>query len=305
MVQMHKVLAIVGPTAVGKTSLSIEMAKQLNGEIISGDSMQVYRGLDIGTAKVTSEEMQGVTHHLINICDVHERYTAAKFVADATKAINEIEKNGKLPIIAGGTGFYLQALDQGMNLGGDTNSETRSKLMDQAKADGPEKMHEWLSKVDPQSGNKIPANNLRRVVRALEVYLDTGQRFSEQKNADQLFDFHYVALTAERNLLYDRINRRVDMMVDDGLIQEARWLLEQGGRELPASQGIGYHEFFDFFEGKVTENEAISKVKQDSRHYAKRQLTWFRNKVVANWYNLIEKENTISEIISDTRNWLK
>ncbi|WP_268912988.1 tRNA (adenosine(37)-N6)-dimethylallyltransferase MiaA [Lentilactobacillus sp. SPB1-3] len=305
---MHKVLAIVGPTAVGKTQLSIELAKQLNGEIISGDSMQVYRGLDIGTAKIKPEEMQGIPHHLIDICDVNERYTVARFVEDAIEAIKEIEAAGKLPIIVGGTGFYLQALEQGLNLGGNqdvSESPVRQELLAKATEMGYQAMHDWLLKVDPKAAEKIPATNQRRVIRALEVYLQTGERFSEQINNESNLDFKYVTLTADRELLYDRINRRVDIMVEEGLFKEARWLYDQGGRSLSASQGIGYHELFDYFDNQTSKENAIAKVKQDSRHYAKRQLTWFRHKVKSNWYNLIQHENTVDEIIEDAREWLK
>lgn len=305
---MHKVLAIVGPTAVGKTKLSIELAKQMNGEIISGDSMQVYRGLDIGTAKVTTEEMHGIPHHLINICDVTERYTVARFVKDAIAAINQIEAAGKVPIIAGGTGFYLQALEQGLNLGGNQEmdeSPIRQELLTKATEIGNEAMHDWLTEVDPHAAAKIPATNQRRVIRSLEVYLQTGNRFSEQVNNDSDLDFKYITLTTDRNLLYDRINQRVDVMVTKGLFKEARWLFDQGGRKLPASQGIGYHELFDYFKNQITKDEAIDKVKQDSRHYAKRQLTWFRNKVDSNWYDLVQQKNSVSEIVEDASKWLQ
>ncbi|WP_283678232.1 tRNA (adenosine(37)-N6)-dimethylallyltransferase MiaA [Lentilactobacillus sp. Marseille-Q4993] len=305
---MLKVIAIVGPTAVGKTDLSIRLAQQFNGEVISGDSMQVYRGLDIGTAKVTKDERQGIVHHLIDICDVSEQYTAARFATEASNAINEIHSRGHLPIIAGGTGFYLQALAEGLNLGGQQstdNPEVASKIDKIYLEQGKDGLHEWLQQLDPASGAKIPANNVRRVKRALNVILNTNQLFSVQVDEEPELDIYYIGLTTDRTLLYERINKRVDLMIDAGLENEAHWLYDQGGNSLPAAKGIGYHELFEYFDGETSFEDAVELIKKDSRHYAKRQLTWFRNKVSPNWYNLVEHPDTIENVIHDVDSWLK
>ena len=303
---MKKVLAIVGPTAVGKTALSIQLAHQFNGEIISGDSMQVYRGLDIGTAKVTAKEMDGITHHLIDIRDIDERFSVADFVSEAIKAIDLITSSGKLPIIVGGTGFYLQALLDGLELGGDQyqNADLRKQLREQADEKGNQALHDRLAEVDPQAAAEIPVNNVRRVIRALEVYIKTGRRFSDQKNDGRSFDAFLIGLTTDRALLYQRINQRVDMMMAAGLLEEAQFLYAHHGTEYQAGKGIGYHEFYPYFKGDITLEEAVDLVKKDSRHYAKRQLTWFRNKTRPNWYNLVEHPETITQIEADVRKWL-
>lgn len=304
---LKKVLAIVGPTAVGKTDMSIRLAKQFNGEVISGDSMQVYRKLDIGTAKITESEKQGVVHHLIDIRNIDERYSVADFVSDATELINQISKAGRLPIIVGGTGFYLQALLDGLELGGDhyTDDHIRKELFKRAADQGNNELHRQLAAVDPVSAAAIPANNVRRVIRALEVYIKTGRKFSDQTNHSQPdFDSFIVGLTTDRQKLYDRINQRVDLMVKAGILDEARYLYDHGATGLQAGKGIGYHEFYDYFNGWISLDEAVALVKQDSRHYAKRQLTWFRNKTHPNWYNIIEHHADVTRLISDVSKWL-
>ncbi|MHA8262896.1 tRNA (adenosine(37)-N6)-dimethylallyltransferase MiaA [Lactobacillaceae bacterium Melli_B3] len=303
---MQKVLGIVGPTAVGKTALSIQLAKQFNGEIISGDSMQVYRHLDIGTAKVTEAEMDGVVHHLINIRNVDQRYSVADFVADASQLINEIHQRSKLPIIAGGTGFYLQALLDNLTLGGDDQStgELRRHLQAQAKTVGKYAMWEQLLNVDPTAARQIPVNNVRRVIRALEVYQATGQRFSAQPQlvADQ-YDSLLIGLNTDRALLYERINHRVDLMMQAGLLDEAKWLFDQGGSKVAAGKGIGYRELYPYLNGQITLSDAVAKIKQDSRHYAKRQLTWFRNKMDVRWFDVIQHPNAISTVEKVVAKW--
>lgn len=305
---MTKVLAIVGPTAVGKTDLSIKLAQKFAGEIISGDSMQVYRGLDIGTAKVTKEEMDGVKHHLIDIRNIDERFSVADFVQRASKDIQTIIKSGNLPIIVGGTGFYLQALLSGLELGGDEyeNNQLRQQLLSDAQNDGYEKLHHRLAEVDPDAAVGIPANNVRRVVRALEVYIKTGHRFSDQHNTGNKYDAFVIGLTTDRELLYQRINQRVDQMIATGLVNEAKALFDQGGQGFQSGKGIGYRELFPYFEHQVSLDEAIDTIKKDSRHYAKRQLTWFRNKTEPkpNWYNLVEHPEAIKRINEDVTKWL-
>ncbi|EEI70211.1 tRNA (adenosine(37)-N6)-dimethylallyltransferase MiaA [Lentilactobacillus hilgardii] len=304
---MKKVLAIVGPTAVGKTAMSIKLAKMFRGEVISGDSMQVYRNLNIGTAKITEEEKEGVVHHLIDVRDIDQRFSVADFVSEATKLINEISIAGNLPIIVGGTGFYLQALLDGLDLGGDRfeNDTLRQQLLDQAKEHGNAALHEQLERVDPQAAKKIPANNLRRVIRALEVYIKTGNRFSDQENQPNQYDSLIIGLTTDRKKLYDRINHRVDLMMTQGLLKEADYLYKNGGDKLQAGKGIGYHEFYDYFKNQISLTEAVDLVKKDSRHYAKRQLTWFRNKTKPNWYDVLDFPDDVKRLEADVGNWLE
>ncbi|MEJ6400540.1 tRNA (adenosine(37)-N6)-dimethylallyltransferase MiaA [Nicoliella lavandulae] len=304
---MQKVLGIVGPTAVGKTKLSIQLAKQFNGEIISGDSMQVYRHLDVGTAKVTPTEMDGIPHHLINILDVHQRYSAADFVADAKQLIIEITNRGKLPIIAGGTGFYLQALLANLNLGGDSESDgqVRQQLHQTAQSIGPEAMWQRLNHVDPDAAAKIPVSNLRRVIRALEVIQVTGNLFSAQPQLTAApYDSLLIGLNTDRALLYQRINHRVDLMLDHGLLNEAKWLFNQGGDDVPAGKGIGYRELYPYLNGQCDIASAVDKIKQDSRHYAKRQLTWFRNKMNVAWFDVIQHPAAVNDVKKLTSDWL-
>ncbi len=302
---MNKLLAIVGPTAVGKTAMSIKLAQKFDGEIISGDSMQVYRGLDIGTAKVTDEEKAGIPHYLINVRDIHERFSVADFVHEATTLITDISDRHKLPIVVGGTGFYLQALLEGLTLGGDTyrDSELRKKLKAEAENQGPQKLHDRLAKVDPVSAARIPVNNVRRVVRALEVYIKTGQPISQQTNQQVDLDDFVVGLNTDRAILYQRINQRVDAMMAAGLLTEAKMLFENGGTELQAGKGIGYHEFDPYFEGRISLDQAVEQVKQDSRHYAKRQLTWFRNKTKPHWYDVITSPYDVNRLMKDVERW--
>lgn len=306
---MSKVIAIVGPTAVGKTSLSIKIAKAFDGEVISGDSMQVYRHLDIGTAKVTPEEQDGIPHHLIDICDINERFSAAKFKQMAGAAISEVTSHGHLPIIAGGTGFYLQALMQNLALGSDNFDDQTKKIRIHwkkvAEEHGAEYVWQQLQKKDPVASEKIPAANTRRVIRALEVIEKTGQLFSDQPQYESNNDFFLIGLTTDRPILYDRINKRVDQMVENGLLEEAKWLYDHDGINMPAGKGIGYHELFPYFQGQCSLDDAIAKIKQDSRHYAKRQLTWFRNQTDAHWFDLVNHPEEIKQIKQLVTGWLK
>ncbi|MGQ2282256.1 tRNA (adenosine(37)-N6)-dimethylallyltransferase MiaA [Apilactobacillus kunkeei] len=303
---MQKVLIIVGPTAVGKTSLSIKLAKKLNGEVISGDSMQVYKHLDIGTAKVTKEESEGIVHHLIDIIDVDKRYSAADFVESANKLIEDIHKRGKLPIIVGGTGFYIQSLVDGLNLGGDhyDNEEYRNKMHSFAEEFGKHALWLKLNSIDELSAQKIDEENERRVIRALEVYHNTGVKFSEQTDNVVTIDPYIIALNTDRKVLYNRINKRVDVMFKEGLIDEAKWLDQKGDVSLPAYKGIGYREFINYFHGDLNLEDVSELIKKDSRHYAKRQLTWFRNKMKVNWYDIISNMEVAKDIEKDVLNWL-
>lgn len=306
---MTKVVAIVGPTAVGKTALSIRLAKALKGEVISGDSMQVYRHLDIGTAKITPAEAAGVPHHLIDICNIDERYSAAQFKQQAEAQIGAIAKRGHLPFIVGGTGFYLQTLTANLTLGQDhfdaRSAQIRHHWHQVAAEQGADYVRNELRRRDPVAEQNIEKGNLRRVIRALEVIEKTGRRFSDQPHQPASNEYLLIGLTTARPVLYERINRRVDLMVDQGLVDEARWLYDRGGATLPAGKGIGYHELFPYFAGEATLDQAIQKIKQDSRHYAKRQLTWFRNKMAVHWFDLVSGTNDYEQIKSFVQEWLK
>ncbi|MCY9806922.1 tRNA (adenosine(37)-N6)-dimethylallyltransferase MiaA [Lentilactobacillus senioris] len=304
---MQKIIVIVGPTAVGKTNLSIKLAQKFNGEIISGDSMQVYRHLDIGTAKILPNEQQGIPHHLINIKNVNERYSVADFVTDAQNTIADIISRDKLPIIVGGTGFYISALLNGLQLGGDYDfdSQLRTELLDIAEQQGKIALLSRLQKVDSLAAAQIDTANTSRIIRAIEVKEKTGHSILEQTNHVPEIDPYVITLTTERAVLYDRINTRVEQMMTAGLLKEAHWLFDQGGESLPAGKGIGYREFNPYFNGNSTLENAVAEVKKDSRHYAKRQLTWFRNKTKVNgWYDLVAQPAELTKIETDVANWL-
>ena len=301
-----KVIAIVGPTAVGKTSLSIELAKQFNGEIISGDSMQVYRGLDIGTAKVTAEEMEGIPHHLIDVRDVDESYSAADFQKAARKAIQEISDRGKLPIIVGGTGLYIQSLLWDYKLGNEGELEDdslRAKYEAFAEENGNLALWEKLQLTDPLAAEKIHCNNRKKMIRALEVFELTGHSILEPKEQPkELYDSFLIGLNTDRSILYQRINPRVDLMVEQGLLAEAKNLAKNP--TVQAAQGIGYKEFFPYLSGGSSLEAALEEVKLHSRRYAKRQLTWFRNRMSVRWYDLIQQPEKIDEIKTEIATWL-
>lgn len=304
-----KIIVIVGPTAVGKTDFSIELAKRFNGEVISGDSMQIYKNLDIGTAKATPEEMDGIPHHLINIKEDTESYSVSDFQEDASEKIDEITASGKVPIIVGGTGLYIESLLYPVSHSGEAepNFELRNELEEYAKENGNQVLWEKLNDIDPKAAEKIHPNNVRRVVRALEVYYETGQLFSsfqnEKKKKEPVYDAYIICLNTERSLLYERINKRVDIMMTEGLIEEAQSLWEKLGPEskTQSTKGIGYQELFPYFNDEITLNEAVEMIKQNSRRYAKRQLTWFRNRLEnVHWYDFVlepeQKEKSFTEI---------
>ncbi|WP_427859822.1 tRNA (adenosine(37)-N6)-dimethylallyltransferase MiaA [Liquorilactobacillus sicerae] len=281
-----KLLLIVGPTAVGKTDLSLKIAQKFNGEIISGDSMQIYRNLDIGTAKVSMTERKIIKHYLIDICQVDQSYSVADFIDQCQFIIDLIKQKHKLPMIVGGTGFYLQALLDNFHLGGIQSTgkvELRRKWEAFAQAEGKDALWQKLNKIDPLAAKKIPPANQRRIIRALEVQQLTNKLFSAQHDFRQSnFDPLILGLNFDRQLLYQRINQRVDLMFQQGLLAEARWLYDQGPG-LPAGKGIGYKELFPYFAGQTTLADAKELIKKNSRHYAKRQLTWFRNKMKVTW----------------------
>lgn len=277
-----KILVIGGPTAVGKTELSIELAKRLNGEIISADSMQIYKYMDIGSAKVSKEEMNGVVHHLIDVVDPSINFSVADYKEQGEKVINEILSRGKLPIIVGGTGLYINSLTCNMNFTeAEKDEEYRKELDKLANEYGNNYIHEMLKDIDPISYKEIHANNRKRVIRALEVYKLTGKPFSSYNAGEDFYkseyDVHYYVLTMDREKLYERINLRVDIMMEKGLLEECIKLKEMGyTSSMQSMQGIGYKEILYYLEGDVKLQEAIDMIKQGSRNYAKRQLTWFR-----------------------------
>lgn len=285
------VVAIIGPTAVGKTHLSIELAKRFNGEIISGDSMQVYKGLDIGTAKIKKEEMQGIAHHMIDLREPDEEFSAADFKKYVQHYIDEITSRGKLPIIVGGSGLYIQAVLYDYQFSDlKRDPAITEKLEKTLKQEGIMPLYERLKRLDPEQAEKIHPNNHRRVIRALEIYESTGKRMSEtEKNQTVESPYHsiLIGLEMERDLLYRRINDRVDYMMEAGLLDEVRYLYEEGYQDCQSMKAIGYKEFIPFFNGEQTLEETIELLKRNSRRYAKRQLTWFKNKMNIRWYSVI------------------
>lgn len=291
----YDVVAIIGPTASGKTALSIELAKWLDGEIINGDSMQVYKQLDIGTAKITKEEMQGVPHHLLDIKEPTENFSVAEYQQLVRAKIEEIKARGKLPIIVGGTGLYVQSVLYDFNFTKEeVDEEARKAYYQELEKIGPEAMHARLAKLDPKTAETIHPNNTRRVIRALEmVELSGTSKASEEHNRGDkpIYNHLILGLDMDREMLYERINLRVNMMMEKGLLEEARALYEAGIRDTQAVKAIGYKELFAYFDGFCTLQEAIDQIKQNSRRYAKRQLTYFRNKMDVHWVS-----NDIQEI---------
>ena len=299
-VQREKVAVIIGPTAVGKTKLSIDLAKALNGEIISGDSMQIYRTMDIGTAKVTTDEMDGIPHYMIDIKDPEDSFSVAEFQERVRKCIREITERGKLPIIVGGTGLYIQSVLFDYQFTDEAGDATYREQMEKlALEHGVEYIHKKLQEVDPESAERIHANNVRRVIRALEIFHTTGEKMSnqlEKQENELLYDVSLIGLTMDREMLYDRINLRVNLMIEQGLLEEVKGLHERGVRDCQSIQAIGYKEIYDYFENRVSLEEAVSQLKTNSRRYAKRQLTWFRNKMDVAWFDVTDGEKT-SEIL--------
>lgn len=291
-------IILTGPTAVGKTALSIGLAKAVGGEIISADSMQVYRGMDIGTAKISPSEMQGVPHHLIDILDPAEPFHVAAFQEHCNRCIAEIYERGHIPILVGGTGFYIQAVLYDIDFTQtDADVAYRRELQQEAETQGAEALHRKLSQVDAEAADQIHPNNVKRVIRALEYYHQTGKKISEhnaeEQNKTSPYQFRYYVLSLPREILYKRINQRVDQMRREGLEEEVRRLSEAGcTRDLVSMQGLGYKEILQAFDGEITLEEAYAKIKQETRHFAKRQFTWFRRERDVTW---LEKEQFATE----------
>lgn len=295
MSEKIKLIAVVGPTAVGKTALGIELAQQFNGEIISGDSQQVYRHLDIGTAKATPEEQAAAPHHLIDVRDVDANYSVYDFVVEASQAITEIASRGKVPIIVGGTGLYLQSLLEGYHLGGEIDQEkvlAYRKTLEQLS-------DEVLFGKIAELGKEIPEINRRRAIRALEL-AKFGQNL---ENKETNYEALLIGLNDDRQVLYDRINQRVDLMLEKGILDEAKWLYDNH-RNAQAARAIGYKELFPYFTGDASLEDCVQKLKQNTRRFAKRQLTWFRNRMAVNFYTVSEADFK-ETVIQDVNEFLK
>lgn len=286
-------IILTGPTAVGKTELSIRLAKMVGGEIISADSMQVYKHMDIGSAKIRPEEMQGVPHHLVDVFEPEEEFHVVRFQECARRCMEEIYSRGRVPVLVGGTGFYIQAVLYDIDFtenGGD--GSCRRELEALARTKGADALHKMLKSVDPVSAEQIHANNVKRVIRALEYYKETGEPISRHNEKERQkvspYQFAYFVLNDRRDRLYQRIDERVDIMVANGLVEEVQALRERGcTREMVSMQGLGYKEILSYLNGECTLEEAVYIIKRDTRHFAKRQLTWFRREKEVCW---IDKE---------------
>lgn len=292
MYQKKPLLILTGPTAVGKTELSVKLAKAIGGEIISADSMQVYRHMDIGSAKVTKAEMASVPHYLVDEISPFEEFHVVRFQQLARGYLEEIYKKGKIPIIVGGTGFYIQALLYDIDFSeGNQDDAFREQLEQAASLMGPEYLHRQLQEIDPEAAGKIHPNNVKRVIRAIEFYHQTGKKISEHNEAESHkespYDFLYFVLNMDRQLLYERINARVDLMMEKGLLAEVEGLSRMGlKKEMVSMQGLGYKELISYLEGEITLEEAVYLIKRDTRHFAKRQLTWFARERDVTWLEL-------------------
>ena len=289
---MKKVIVIVGPTAVGKTKLSIELAKKFNGEIINADSTQIFKELDIATAKVTEEEKEGIVHHLIDIKNIDEDYTVYDYQKDCRNVIEDILKRGKTPIMVGGTGLYIKAALYDYKFNDEDNSEEYNDLSD-------EELYNKLLEVDPET--IIHKNNRKRVVRALNYFINNNEKFSsKEKTEKMLYDAIFIGLTTDRNILYERINKRVDVMLDNGLLEEAKYIYDKNIRSKAVMTPIGYKELFEHFDGNKSLEECLDNIKQRSRKYAKRQYTWFNHQIPVNWFDVDFNnfDNTIDDIVN-------
>jgi tRNA dimethylallyltransferase len=291
----EKLLVIVGPTAVGKTALSIELAKDFSGEVISGDSMQVYRGMDIGTAKISQQEMEGIPHYLIDTHDPDEPFSVAQFQREVEKLITDINQRGKLPMIVGGTGLYIQSViyqyhfsEAGQNL------DLRNELDEFAAERGNIALHDRLRQIDPVTADRLHPNDVKRVMRAIEIFHLTGTTMAEyQKRAKQSpYQLCLIGLTMEREKLYEGINHRVEIMLAQGLVDEVKRLLNMGfSRKLVSMQAIGYKEMIEYIEGRLSYEEAVELLKKNSRNFAKRQLTWFRSMPDLHWFDVTDRSS--------------
>ena len=298
-----KVVVICGPTASGKTALSIELAKKINGEIISSDSMQIYKDMNIGTAKPTKEEMQGIKHYLLDFIEPNKRYSVADFKKDAEKAIEEILEKGKVPIIVGGTGLYVDSLIYGIEYQDiKFNEQYRKELENRVEKEGLESLYNEAKIIDPQAIEKISSNDQKRILRVLEIYKATGKNKTEQEAESRKngvkYDYKVFAINMDREELYGRINKRVDIMIEQGLIQEVQDLLKKYDEFPTAMQGLGYKEVVEYLQGNISKEEMIEKIKMETRRYAKRQITWFKKNKQTIWVGPHDLQKILDEIQS-------
>ncbi|WP_139488870.1 tRNA (adenosine(37)-N6)-dimethylallyltransferase MiaA [Brevibacillus dissolubilis] len=303
----EKLVVIIGPTSVGKTALSLTLAKRFHGEIISGDSMQVYRQMDIGTAKASEEEQRIVPHYMIDILEPDEEFSVAHFQAEASRLITEINQRGNIPFIVGGTGLYIQSVTHRYEFSeASQDSELRDRLQRLADLEGSEVLHKRLADFDPITAERLHPNDTKRLIRAIEIYEKTGMRMSDHQNraATSPFDLVMIGLTMDRAKLYERINHRVDLMIEAGLIEEVRQLLDKGyDPALVSMQGLGYKELIPYLYGEITLEKAVNDIKQRTRHFAKRQLSWFRRMEEIQWFDLTDPNDypqviaTITELL--------
>lgn len=300
----YPLIIITGPTAVGKTALSIQLAKEIGGEIISADSMQVYRHMDIGSAKVTKQEMDGVPHHLIDILEPSEEFNVVLFQRLAKAAMEDIRSRGHIPIVAGGTGFYIQALLYDIDFSEtQANTALRQELEELAKNRGAEALHRMLAEADPESAEAIHANNVKRVIRALEFHRQTGQKISDHNERERIkespYDFLYYVVTTDREVLYKRINHRVQFMLQKGLVEEVERLKQMGcTADMVSMQGLGYKEILSYLSGASSLEDAVSILMRDTRHFAKRQLTWFKREREVRWLNRLLYHDNDRELLT-------
>ena len=298
------VYVIAGPTASGKTKLAVELAKRINGEIVSADSMQIYKDMDIGTAKVTEEEKQNIKHYMIDIISPEERYSVSQYKIEAENAIDEIINKGKTPIICGGTGLYINSLIYGINYQEEEIDEKyRNELNEIAQNEGLEKLYNEAIEIDPEAMQKISRNDQKRIIRVLEIYHKTGKTKTEvekeSRSKELKYDYRVFAINMERSILYDRINKRVDIMIENGLIAEVQGILEKYKNFPTAMQGLGYKEVVEYLKGSLTKEEMIEKIKMESRRYAKRQITWFKKDKDTYWLDGLDStENNINIILN-------
>lgn len=309
--KLPPMVILSGPTGVGKTKLSISLAKAIDGEIISADSVQVYEGMDVGSAKIKPEEMEGIPHHLIDVLKPWQDFNVVTFQSLCKEALKGIYDRGRIPIVVGGTGFYVQALLRNVNFTeNEENAEFRERLEKIASEKGPEALHEMLRKVDPKSAEAIHANNVKRTIRALEYYeltkMPISEHNEEEKRRERAYNACYFVLNDKRERLYAKIDSRVDEMMRDGLLKEVKGLKEMGcKRGSTAMQGLGYKEILDYLEGELTLEEAVEKIKLSTRHFCKRQLTWFRREPDVIWLNKWEYDYDEKRILEEALNRLR
>lgn len=304
--EKKKLVILTGPTAVGKTALSIRLAKEIGGEIISADSMQVYRRMNIGSAKITRQEMQGIPHHLVDILEPTEHFDVCTFQKYAKEAMQGIYERGNIPIIVGGTGFYIQAVLYDIDFFENEAGGIREELENLAKEKGAPYLHHMLAQIDPASAEAIHANNVKRVIRAIEYYRQTGERISEhneqQSQKESPYDFRYFVLNDDREKLYARIEQRIDEMLAAGLVREVEGLLAEGLKTgMTAMQGLGYKEIAAYLQGQTSYEETVYLLKRDTRHFAKRQITWFKRERDVIWVNKNEFDYDENRIMAYLR----